>query len=99
MLPLTKDKAAELFGEDVTIYQLHVDGSETLIEDSDNLEKHEGLFGVEKDDWSAFLEHQSMKKELEENPANREAQLYMAVRTDWVSISSKTPEKQGIFTL
>lgn len=48
MLPLTKDKAAELFGEDVTIYQLHVDGSETLIEDSDNLEKHEGLFGVEK---------------------------------------------------
>lgn len=75
MLPLTKDKAAELFGEDVTIYQLHVDGSETLIEDSDNLEKHEGLFGVEKDDWSAFLEHQSMKKELEENPANREAQL------------------------
>ena len=75
MLPLTKDKAVELFGEDVTIYQLHVDGSETLIEDRDDLEKHEGLFGVEKDDWSAFLEHQSMKKELEESPANREAQL------------------------
>ena len=75
MLPLTKDKATELFGEDVAVYQLHEDGSETLIEDSEELKEHEGIFGVEKDDWSAYLEHKSMKQELEENPANREAQL------------------------
>ena len=75
MLPLTKDKATELFGEDVAVYQLHEDGSETLIEDSEELKEHEGIFGVEKDDWSAYLEHQSMKQELEESPANREAQL------------------------
>lgn len=30
---------------------------------------------MEKDDWSAYLEHKSMKQELEESPANREAQL------------------------
>lgn len=30
---------------------------------------------MEKDDWSAYLEHQSMKQELEESPANRKAQL------------------------
>ena len=75
MLPLTKDKATELFGEDVAVYQLHEDGSETLIEDLEELKEHEGIFGVEKDDWSAYLEHQSMKQELEESPANREAQL------------------------
>ena len=75
MLPLTKDKATELFGEDVAVYQLHEDGSETLIEDLEELNEHEGIFGVEKDDWSAYLEHQSMKQELEESPANREAQL------------------------
>lgn len=75
MLPLTKDKATELFGEDVAVYQLHEDGSETLIEDSEELKEHEGIFGVEKDDWSAYLEHKSMKQELEESPANREAQL------------------------
>ena len=77
MLPLTKDKATELFGEDVAVYQLHEDGSETLIEDSEELKEHKGIFGVEKDDWSAYLEHQSMKQELEESPANREAQLLL----------------------
>ena len=34
MLPLTKERASELFGEDVAVYQLHADGSETLVEDS-----------------------------------------------------------------
>ena len=33
------------------------------------------MFGVEKDDWNAYLEHQSMRDELEESSANREAQL------------------------
>ena len=61
--------------EYVAVYQLHEDGSETLIEDSEELKEHEGIFGVEKDDWSAYLEQKSMKQELEESPANREAQL------------------------
>ena len=75
MLPLTKDRALELFGEDVAVYRLHADGSETLVEDSAALQGHEGLFGVEKSDWSAYLEYQSMKHELEESEPNREAQL------------------------
>ena len=75
MLPLTKDKASELFGEDVSVYQLHADGSETLVEDRAALQAHDGLFGVEKDDWSAYLEFQSMKQELEDSEPNREAQL------------------------
>lgn len=33
------------------MYQLHEDGSETLIEDLEELKEHEGIFGVEKDDW------------------------------------------------
>ena len=75
MLPLTKDRASELFGEDVSVYQLHADGSETLVEDKEALQAHDGLFGVEKDDWSAYLEFQSMKQELEDSEPNREAQL------------------------
>lgn len=50
ILLLTKDKATELFGEDVAVYQLHEDGSETLIEDLEELKEHEGILGVEKDD-------------------------------------------------
>ncbi len=75
MLPLTKDRALELFGEDVAVYQLHADGSETLVEDSAALQGHDGLFGVEKGDWSAYLEYQTMKQELAESEPNREAQL------------------------
>ena len=75
MLPLTKDRASELFGEDVSVYQLHADGSETLVEDKAALQGHDGLFGVEKGDWSAYLEYQSMKQELEDSEPNREAQL------------------------
>ena len=75
MLPLTKDRASELFGEDVSVYQLHADGSETLVEDRAALQGHDGLFGVEKSDWSAYLEYQSMKQELEDSEPSREAQL------------------------
>ena len=75
MLPLTQERAAELFREDVAVYQLHEDGSETVIEDIENLQAHKGMFGVEKDDWNAYLEHQTMRDELEESSANREAQL------------------------
>ena len=75
MLPLTKDRASELFGEEVSVYQLHADGSETLVEDKVALQGHDGLFGVEKGDWSAYLEYQSMKQELEDSEPNREAQL------------------------
>ena len=75
MLPLTKDRASELFGEDVSVYQLHADGSETLVEDRAALQEHDGLFGVEKGDWNAYKEYQSMKQELEDSEPNREAQL------------------------
>lgn len=75
MLPLTKDRASELFREDVSVYQLHTDGSETLVEDRAALQEHDGLFGVEKGDWNAYKEYQSMKQELEDREPNREAQL------------------------
>ncbi len=75
MLPLTKDRASELFREDVSVYQLHADGSETLVEDRAALQEHDGLFGVEKGDWNAYKEYQSMKQELEDSEPNREAQL------------------------
>ena len=75
MLPLTKERASELFGEDVAVYRLHADGSETLVEDSAALQGHDGLFGVEKGDWSAYLEYQTIKQELAESEPNREALL------------------------
>ena len=75
MLPLTKETALELFDSDLSVYQLHKDGSETLIEDKEQITGHEGIFGIEKSDWENERELRSMKAELAESSANKETQL------------------------
>ena len=75
MLPLTKETALELFDRDLAVYQLHKDGSETLIEDKEQITGHEGIFGIEKSDWENERELRSMQAELADSSANRETQL------------------------
>ena len=75
MLPLTKETALELFDRDLPVYQLHEDGSETLIEDKEQITGHEGIFGIEKSDWENERELRSMQAELADSSANRETQL------------------------
>ena len=97
MLPLTQERAEELFKEDVAVYQLHEDGSETILEDIEDLQAHKGMFGVEKDDWNAYMEHQTMKNELEESSANREAQLLYGKDNQFGIYQLKdTPESRDI---
>ena len=69
MLPLTKETALELFDSDLAVYQLHKDGSETLIEDKEQITGHEGIFGIEKSDWENERELRSMQAELAESGA------------------------------
>ena len=75
MLPLTKETALELFDHDLPIYQLHKDGSETLIGGREQITEHEGILGIKKNDWENERELRSMQAELAESGANREAQL------------------------
>ena len=75
ILPLTKETALELFDRDLPVYQLHKDGSETLIEDKEQITGHEGIFGIEKSDWENERELRSMQAELADSSANKEAQL------------------------
>ena len=75
MLPLTQEKALELFDHDLPLYRLYEDGSEVSIYDRSEVIEHEGLFGIEKGDWEQYVELQTMNVELEESSANREAQL------------------------
>ena len=48
MLPLTKETALELFDRDLPVYQLHKDGSETMIQGREQVTEYEGIFGIEK---------------------------------------------------
>ena len=59
MLPLTKEKAEELFEQDLSVYLLHTDGAESLAESRGQIEEHEGIFGVEKETWSKALKQQT----------------------------------------
>lgn len=59
MLPLTQEKALELFEHDLHVYLLHTDGTESLAESRERIEEHEGIFGVEKETWNKALKQQT----------------------------------------
>ena len=59
MLPLTQEKALELFEHDLPVYLLHTDGTESLAESRERIEEHEGIFGVEKETWNKALKQQT----------------------------------------
>ena len=75
MLPLTQEKALELFDHDLPVYLLHNDSSETTVEDRKQITEHEGIFGIEKGDWENERKLRSMQAELSDNEINKEAQL------------------------
>lgn len=75
MLPLTQEKALELFDHDLPVYLLHNDGSETTVDDRKQIMEHEGIFGIEKGDWENERKLRSMQAELSDNQINKEEQL------------------------
>ena len=75
MLPLTKERALELFDHDLPVYLLHEDGSESTVNDRKQITEHEGMFGIEKGNWQNERKLRLMQEQLEDSDANREAQL------------------------
>lgn len=75
MLPLTQEKALELFDHDLPVYLLHNDGSETTVEDRKQITEHEGIFGIEKGDWENERKLRPMQAELSDNEINKEVKL------------------------
>ena len=75
MLPLTEERALELFDHDLPVYLLHEDGSESIVDDRKQIAEHEGMFGIEKGDWQNERKLRLMQEQLEDSDANREAQL------------------------
>ena len=75
MLPLTQERALELFDDDLPVYLLHTDGSETTVSDRKQITEHDGMCGIEKGDWLNERKLQMMQEEFSESDSNREAQL------------------------
>lgn len=82
MLPLTKSRAAELFMQDIPVYCIYTDNSESLIETPEALRQHDGMFGVEKADWAKALEtFKEKEKAFLESPTDAFA-LYQLIRSE-----------------
>lgn len=82
MLPLTKSRAAELFMQDIPVYCIYTDNSESLIEAPEALRQHDGMFGVEKADWAKALEaFKEKEKTFLESPSDAFA-LYQLIRSE-----------------
>ena len=75
MLPLTQERALELFDYDLTVYLLHTDGSETTVSDRKQIIEHDGMCGIEKGNWQNERKLRMIQEELSESDSNREAQL------------------------
>lgn len=54
LLPLSKERAAELWEQDLPVFLLYEDNTEAMIFDIEEMNAHDGLFGIETADWQAF---------------------------------------------
>ena len=77
MLPLKEEAALHLYEkEDMQIFLLHEDGSESIPENTGDIKAHAekgGIFGIHKEDWNALTEYRAMKEELAGSEATKEA--------------------------
>lgn len=53
MLPLSKDRAIELAGMDITVYLLYGDNTEEMAFEAEEILYHQGLCGITREDWEA----------------------------------------------
>ncbi|WP_442871760.1 YodL domain-containing protein [Anaerocolumna sp.] len=85
LLPLSKERAAELFEQDLTVYLLYEDNTEAMAFDREDIDNHNGLFGIEKADWLALQEYEEMKGDGKLSPEMSE-QLFLEHSKDAFAI-------------
>ena len=67
MLPMREEAAAEVM-KSCTVFRLYGDNTESRVQDASEIKDHAqkgGLFGVEKAEWKAALEHENYLKSAE----------------------------------
>ena len=76
MLPLTKERAMELFERDVPVYLLYGDNTEAMAFEQTEILNHDGIFGIDRAEWEAVKEQfpviteNRWQKAFQQNPAD-----------------------------
>jgi len=111
MLPLTKERAMELFMQDVPVFLLYGDNTEAMALDAEDISSHTGVFGVEREEWDAvrgvvtLSEQADTEKLFLENPQDAfliyqirrggELDAYRFMNYDYLQSKGVTPERCG----
>ena len=111
MLPLTKERAMELFMQDVPVFLLYGDNTEAMALDAEDISSHTGVFGVEREEWDAvrgvvtLSEQADTEKLFLENPQDvfliyqirrgGELDAYRFMNYDYLQSKGVTPERGG----
>ena len=111
MLPLTKERAMDLFMQDVPVFLLYGDNTEAMALDAEDISSHTGVFGVEREEWDAvrgvvtLREQADTEKLFLENPQDAfliyqirrggELDAYRFMNYDYLQSKGVTPERDG----
>ena len=88
MLPLSKERAMELTERDITVYMLFSDNTEAMVFDTDDVENHDGLFGIAREDWHNTPEYSDYQQ-----TAKKEASADNIALPNDAVLSSHRPER------
>ncbi len=72
LLPLSKDRALELFEQDLTIYMIE-EGGASIAFDPDEIQKHSGLLAMSREEWEDSREFSAAIEDRMKHQEQREA--------------------------
>jgi hypothetical protein len=75
MVPMTDAFALGFFDDGWTVYLLYPDNTEGMAFEREEIENHEGIFGMEKADWLSSREYAAALAKQERTQSSREAEL------------------------
>lgn len=64
MLPLTKERALELYHQNLEIFCLYEDGTEASYDNEAAIHSHDGIYGVEKETWERYQSQEKVEQRI-----------------------------------
>ena len=84
MLPLSKERALELFEHDVTVYMLYDDNTEGMVFEVEDIQLFSGCFGVTREDWE--LAQNKVPPMSEETICKKREKAFLESKADTFAI-------------
>ena len=86
MLPLSKERAKELFMQDVPVFMLYADSTEEMALDMEDIEAHPGMYGIERNEWDMMrgIDPQAKLQDAEKRflETTQDTYLIYQIKTD-----------------